>query len=492
MSGSGSRQPVHLVLLHSNDIHGAFAPKTEDGVKKGGISLLSGFVQKTRREEKNVIYAMAGDLFMGSIIDQEFRGLSTIRLANALAPDIFTVGNHEIDYGLSHLLFLEKCADFPIICANLTVRELNRTIFRPFADIERGGITVRFIGLLTESISGKIQQENLIDREISVRDVYKELGRVMKQLQREKPADVTVLLTHLGIADDRALAEKIPPEWGVDFIIGGHSHTLMEAPEIVNGIPVIQAGSGSAQIGRFDIDVDPDTRKTDSWSWQLIPIDERNSEPDELLEFYQERYQREVDVKYRKTLAALPRTYVHDGFHRETEVLDLFTDLYREAFGTDVFLLSSNSIRVRSFGPAVTKKDILMALPYDNEVFSVTMSGERLDRMIRYMLRKESWEGVNIYILFSGTMQIEFDKKERFVREVRIFGEKPDPKRMYTVGITSYVRKNLQAFLGISEDELPIAKLASEDRPGIEEFLFGRGTFELKNWGRVIMTEQDA
>ncbi len=478
---------THLTLLHSNDIHGAFEAKIENGQKKGGISLLSGFVQKTKREEENVIYALAGDLFMGSIIDTEYRGLSTIRFANALSPDVFCVGNHEVDYGLSHLLFLEKCADFPIICANMAVRELNRTLFRPWIDIERGGLRVRFIGLLTESITGKIQQESLIDREVSVRDVYKELSRVMKSLRHEKPADLTVLLTHIGIAEDRILAGKLLPEWGIDLIVGGHSHTLMEQPEIVNGVPIVQAGSGSSRIGRADIDFDEATGRISAFSWQCLPIDETNSEPDDLLEFYQERYRREMDLKYEKKLADLPRAYVHNGFHRETEMLDLFTDLYRETFGTDIFLLSSNGVRVRSFGPEVTRKDLLMALPYDNEVFQITMDGERLSEMISYMLRKESWEGVNIFILFSGAMQIEFDETGRFVKTVRIYGKEPDPRRNYTVGITSYVRKNLQAFLGISEEELPIVKLSESDRPKIEEFLLSKGSFELQNFGRIVM-----
>ena len=173
----------HLVILHSNDIHGAFSPKIADGHEIGGLSLLSGYVRRVREQEDNVIYAIAGDLFMGSIIDREYRGLSTIRLANALQPDVFAVGNHEIDYGLSHLLFLEKCADFPIVCANMHVRELNRCLFAPYIDIERGGRTVRFIGLLTESIAGRIQQEDLVDQAISVRDVYKELIRVLNGLK---------------------------------------------------------------------------------------------------------------------------------------------------------------------------------------------------------------------------------------------------------------------------------------------------------------------
>ena len=487
MNDSSSRQPVHLVLLHSNDIHGAFATKTEDGIKKGGISLLSGFVQKVKREEEHVIYALAGDLFMGSIIDTEYRGLSTIRLANALAPDVFCVGNHEVDYGLSHLLFLEKCADFPIICANMAVRELNRTIFRPWIDIERGGILIRFIGLLTESITGKIQQEDLIDREVSVRDVYKELGRVMKMLKHEKPANITVLLTHIGITEDRVLAEKLDPSWGIDLIIGGHSHTLMDQPETVNGVPIAQAGSGSGNIGRFDIDYDTGTQRITSLSWQCIPVDETNSEEDELLEFYQERYRREVEEKYEKRLAVLPKAYLHEGFHRETEMLDFFADLYRASFGTDVFLLSSNGVRVRAFGPEVTRKDLLMALPYDNEIYRLTMNGTRLTEMITYMLRKESWEGVNIFILFSGTVSIDFDRERRFVREVRIFGKVPDPERLYTVGITSYLRKNMTALLDIGEAELPVEKIADQDKPGIEAFLRSKGQLALENAGRIVM-----
>ena len=68
--------PVHLVLLHSNDIHGAFAPEIKDGIRTGGLSMLSGYVHKTKREEKNVLYVVAGDMFMGSIIDSEYRGCS--------------------------------------------------------------------------------------------------------------------------------------------------------------------------------------------------------------------------------------------------------------------------------------------------------------------------------------------------------------------------------------------------------------------------------
>ena len=101
----------NLVLLHSNDMHGDFLAEQIDENLVGGVSMLSGYVDKVRKEEPNTLYCIAGDMFRGSVIDSEFKGLSTIEIMNALAPDVVTLGNHETDYGVAHLLFLEKCAE---------------------------------------------------------------------------------------------------------------------------------------------------------------------------------------------------------------------------------------------------------------------------------------------------------------------------------------------------------------------------------------------
>ena len=92
-----------LTILHSNDIHGDFfATETQDKVI-GGISMLSGYIDKVRKEEKDpVLYVISGDMLQGSIIDQEYKGISTILVMNMLEPDVVTLGNHELDYGLTH------------------------------------------------------------------------------------------------------------------------------------------------------------------------------------------------------------------------------------------------------------------------------------------------------------------------------------------------------------------------------------------------------
>ena len=67
-----------LTILHSNDLHGDFLAEEVDEQLVGGVSMLSGYVSKVRKEEKNTIYCIAGDMFRGSVIDSEFRGIACL------------------------------------------------------------------------------------------------------------------------------------------------------------------------------------------------------------------------------------------------------------------------------------------------------------------------------------------------------------------------------------------------------------------------------
>ena len=244
-----------LTLLHSNDMHGDFMAEEKDERLVGGVSLLSGYLDKVRQEEENVIYAIAGDMFRGSVIDTEYKGVSTIQLMNMLAPDVVTIGNHEIDYGIAHLLFLEKCADFPIINANLYLKMNHKRLFRPCHVIEIDGMKILFIGILTEMTLAEFKKDNLIGTFITLEDAAKEVGRICNTYNAID-IDCTVLLTHIGFEEDKHLASLLDPSWGVDLIIGGHSHTFLTEPAVINGIPIVQAGTGTDQIGRFDLLID--------------------------------------------------------------------------------------------------------------------------------------------------------------------------------------------------------------------------------------------
>jgi 5'-nucleotidase len=249
-----------FTILHSNDMHGDFLAEVrgEPGNLIGGLSLLSGYINQVRREEKNVIYTISGDMVQGSLIDSEYKGISTIEIMNYLSPDVVTLGNHELDYGLPHLLFLEKMANFPIINANLYIKKYYKRLMQPFLIKNIDGFDVMFIGIITEKVMDSIRRDSQIGTFITLEEAATETGRICDAYKNED-IDLTILLTHIGFESDMALASMLKPEWGVDMILGGHSHTVMDQPAVVNNILIAQAATGTDQIGRFDIVVDDET-----------------------------------------------------------------------------------------------------------------------------------------------------------------------------------------------------------------------------------------
>ncbi|MBR4483756.1 MAG: metallophosphatase, partial [Erysipelotrichaceae bacterium] len=329
-----------LVLLHSNDMHGDFLAEQKDAYQEGGIPLLSGFIKKVRDEEKNVLFAIAGDMFRGSVIDSEYKGFSTIELMNFLSPDVVTLGNHEVDYGLAHLLFLERCAKFPIINANMYIKSNHTRLFEPYTILDINGLKVMFIGIITNEVLASTRNEEIIGSFIDVWEAARQVGVIVDNYKTTK-VDLTVLLTHIGFDQDKKLAELLDPNWGVDFIIGGHSHTYLQEPCIVNGVPIVQVGIGTDQIGRFDIEIDTDEHKMVSYQWECIPIDSRHCPIDPILESVLNSYKERTDRIYGKIVTNFKRKLTHPSRYQETELGNLFADLLQVDSSFEVMLMGS-------------------------------------------------------------------------------------------------------------------------------------------------------
>lgn len=203
-----------FTILHSNDMHGDFLAEMKEGKKEliGGISLLSGYINKVRKEEENVLYVIAGDMLQGSLIDSEWKGLSTIEIMNWLAPDVVTLGNHEIDYGLPHLLFLEKVANFPIVNANLYIKKNYKRLMNPYLIIKKAGFDILFTGIITEKIMDSIKQDKLIGSFVDLSEASNEIGKICNAY-KNNDIDLTILLTHIGYDSDIKLAKLLKPEW---------------------------------------------------------------------------------------------------------------------------------------------------------------------------------------------------------------------------------------------------------------------------------------
>ena len=480
-----------LTLLHSNDMHGDFLAEEVDQSLIGGVSLLSGYVNKVRQEEENVIYAIAGDMFRGSIIDSEFLGISTIQIMNMLSPDIVTVGNHEVDYGLAHLLFLEKCAEFPIINANLHIKTNHARLFQPCKILEVDGMKILFIGILTEVALMQCKTEGLIGTFVTLEDAAEEIGRICNTYNAID-IDFTVLLTHIGFEEDKKLAALLDPAWGVDAIIGGHSHTFLTEPGVVNGIPIVQAGIGTDQIGRFDILIDTDNNCIDSYSWKPVPINEENCPRDPAIEEVISTYKSRTDAKYGEIITKFVRQLTHPTRIRQTELGSLFSDILKNALGVDIFLLGSGSIRNEQLGPVVTKGDLTECFPYDDSVHMMYWTGAQLKHGIHRMLRDEALAGshTEFYQLSCG-LEIEYDQKSHSFLKFNYEGEPVADDLVFTVGLQHFHYTNLRDSFDLDIEELRKTHkdrvVSSSCTQIIEEELRSGQHQNAKDTGRLIL-----
>lgn len=449
---------TRLTILHSNDIHGDFLAEEADGVSVGGLSMLSGYVNKVRREEENVLYAIAGDTFRGSVIDSDFKGVSTIEILNLLGPDVATIGNHEADYGLGHLLLLEKCAKFPFINANLYIKSNGARLFRPYVILRCGGLRILFIGLLNEAILAMARKDTLTGNLVDVADPVETVGRIVNNY-KNTDVDLTVLLTHIGFEEDKALAARLDPAWGVDLIIGGHSHTLPDGPATVNGILIVQAGFGTDQVGRLDLLVDRSRSAVDSYQWQAVPIRGGCCPRDLELEHLIGQFKAQTDSKYNRVLTRFPRALTNPARGQETELGNFFADLLADALNLDVMLLGAGSMRSPSLGPLVTYGTLLEAFPFDDDCSRVTVSGKALKKMLAYTFREELFQGLHTeFYQVSRRLRCTWSRHAGVFTEFTFDGKELPDEQAVTVGIQRFHLDNFEMCFGMPLSDAALSK----------------------------------
>ncbi len=444
-----------FTILHSNDMHGDFFSEVsgKPGELIGGLALLSGYINKVRQEEENVLYVIAGDMVQGSIIDSEYKGISTIEIMNYLAPDVVALGNHEFDYGLPHLLFLEKIANFPIVNANLYIKEFNRRLMRSHHIIKKAGFDILFTGIITEKIIDALKQDKLVGSFITLEDAASEVGKITKAYKNDD-IDLTILLTHIGYESDLALAKLLHKEWGVDMIIGGHSHTILEKPAHINNILIAQAGVGTNQIGRFDIVVDDDTNSIVEYKWQTIEINNHLAKPDKKLLEYIDTFKLEVDKKYNVILTRCAEKLTHPKREIETTLGNYIADAFAEIAETDVMMVGSGSIRVKELGPVITLADFMACFPYDDSLQRFTVTGTQLKQIFSHVMRIENRDGEGECYQVNKGVKAVYDEKQKVLTELYISSKPVVPDMQYTLCIQGYHANSADRYLGISQDVL--------------------------------------
>ena len=480
-----------FTILHSNDMHGDFLAEVagESGELIGGLALLSGYINKVRSEEANVLYVIAGDMVQGSLIDSEYKGVSTIEIMNYLSPDVVTLGNHELDYGLEHLLFLERMANFPIVNANLYIKKYHKRLMMPHKILKKAGFDILFIGIITDKVMDSISRDTEIGSFISLEEARAEVGRICGAYKNDD-IDLTVLLTHIGFDSDRELARMLDPAWGVDMIIGGHSHTILDQPACENNILIAQAGVGTNQIGRFDITVDDDTNSIVEWQWKLVEISEKSAAPDQNLLRFIDSFRDVVDRKYRTLLGKFATTLTHPCREEESTLGNLVADIFCEMAGCDVMLMGAGGIRSKELGPAVTLGDFRACFPFDDSLRRYTITGKQLKGIFSHIMRPENRDGEGECYEVNAGVRAVYNDRKMVLESLDVGGTPVDDARHYTLGLIGYHADNCVKNLNLTPDELThlggTKVVATSTTSALEEYLRAHPNLNRSIEGRLV------
>ena len=210
-----------VVILQSNDVHGAIE----------GYAKMAALREAYEKLGAEVILADVGDFSQGDANVSMSSGADAFTMMNAAGYTVATLGNHEFDYGYEQLRKNLQKAEFPVICAN--VFENGSEILEPvFMYTAENGCRIGFIGLETEESKTKANPNLTIGLTFyGGSDMYR-IAEEQARTLRQNGADIVIALAHLGVSDEAAdggnrSLDLYKNTSGIDFILDGHSHTVM-------------------------------------------------------------------------------------------------------------------------------------------------------------------------------------------------------------------------------------------------------------------------
>ena len=377
---------LEVMLLHTNDHHGSLYRYWYELQEVAGLAERAHIIRQITEGEENYLLLDAGDMNTGVYESLIFEAEPDILAYNLIEYNAMTLGNHEFYGDLERIQRQIEWAEFHMLSANVFTLE-GELVGEPYIMFTMpNGLIVAVLGLTTTH------------KELSSDFVVKcdvEIAKEIVPQLREK-ADIVIALTHLGIYDfgveelygSIRLASNVP---GIDLIIDGDSHTLLEEPAFVNGIPIVQVGERGRHLGKAVLNFDPETKAVSLKSWEAIPLMRSWDHPAfeisydvlDVVDFfrlkaietgneligYSDRDFRQIQIRSRIT--ALGRIIGEAMLHAAKE------------YDAVVGIFNSGGIRADLLRGEIRLSDIHNILPFEDEVVVLELPGTVLLEIIR-------------------------------------------------------------------------------------------------------------
>jgi 5'-nucleotidase / UDP-sugar diphosphatase len=420
---------VNLRILYVNDFHGFAEPykPASTGPTLGGVAYLAGAVDQARRGRPSLLLA-AGDMIQGNSWANLFQGKSVIDVMNAMKFDAMVVGNHEFDFGMKVLKERIAQARFPILGANVK----GLAALKPYVVKQLSGVRVGIIGVVTDDTPVATHPRNVMGLTFTTPEIA--VKKYLPELKAK--ADIVVVLSHCGYEADRELAARVP---GIDVIVGGHSHTKILQPEVVNRTIIVQAWEHAKALGILDLEVKDG--KVVAHQGELKEITPEGGAADPQVAKIVAKYAAQVGEKLCQPVG---ETQVdlngQDVRLKETNLGNFIADTLRETAKADAALINGGGIRTGIPRGKIAVKDAYEVLPFDNYLVAIKLTGAQLKAALEHGVSRLP-EPSGAFPQVSGltfTYSPGAPAGSR-VKEVTVGGQPLDPQKSYVVATNDYL-----------------------------------------------------
>ena len=479
--GEGAKQ---ITIVHTNDIH---ARIEGDKTALIGFDKISTIVKELKAKNPNTLVIDAGDAFHGQTIAHLVKGESVATVMNKIGYDFMAPGNHDFNYGQERLVELNTMTSFPILAAN--VKKADGTDFlTPYMIKEVDGVKIGFFGLATPDTVFMTHPKNVVG--LTFEDPIKAASNMVKEL--EKKTDVIVAISHLGINDSYTYTSKKVAEQvtGIDIILDGHSHTVLETGMVVNNVLIAQAGEFGKNVGIVEFSVEGGKvieKKASLINKAASDAIAADKEITDLVAEIKAVNDKMTSVVVGKSAVVLDGERVHVRVG-ETNLGNLITDAMRDATKADVAITNGGGIRASINEGEISKGEVITVLPFGNYVVLTELKGSALLEALEHGV--DAYQEQAGHFAHVAGVAYKFNPNKpvgQRVIEAMVGGEKLDVNKIYRVATNDFMAAG-----GDKYDMFKGTPILGQ-YPALDEILIEyialKGTADAKVEGRIVVTE---
>lgn len=441
-----------VTILQSTDVHCQLHPHDElfwennkmVFRKTGGYAVMATYFKEMRAKNPNTFIIDTGDMFQGSQLSVETTGQAMQPILNAMEYNLYTPGNWEVVYYKDAMQKLLGGLDAPKVCANmyhdLGNGQKGELIFQPYYTWNVAGVKIGFVGYTDPLVP--VRQSPDYSKGIIYTRPEENLEHYVKVLREQEQCDMVILLSHLGLSQQIALANSKECE-GVDYIFGGDTHERVRKPIECKYSKVVEPGAFGSFIGRLDLVVE--NGKIVKQEYRLDELDPSKYKADKEVAALIDEHEKPFSDKMNRVVG-YSKVPLYRYFVVENTIDTLVIDALKWAVGTDIVL--SNGFR---FCPPRSEKDstgnipitegfIFDMLPVDSTVRTGKVTGAQiidwLETELNNVFAEDASNRLGGWVVKFKGMNVEFkafEPKGKRVKSVKVKGKPLDPGKVYTV-----------------------------------------------------------